>query len=129
MRLVIILATAFMSMASSNLVAKEPTDAELDDWFIYLRSIAIPATIEVCTPVLENKEAFIAAANGWLEANKTGIARGKEVAISGLPEGKTLDESNSSMVQKFVLQFNSETNAKKVARCLQYQDTYIKSTK
>ncbi len=83
MRSVIILVVSSMLFASSNLAAIEPTDEELNDWFLYLRSIAIPATIEVCTPVLENKEAFNAAANGWLEANKPGIARGKEVAISG----------------------------------------------
>ena len=44
----LLLTSSFVAQASPE----KPTDAELNDWMTFLRSISLPVTTEVCTPLL-----------------------------------------------------------------------------
>ncbi|KFN44551.1 hypothetical protein [Arenimonas oryziterrae] len=111
--------------ASGLCFAAEPTKAELDDWFVYLKSVGAPATLDLCAPIVADKQAMSTATEQWLQANAEAIARGKVVAVSGLPEKwKSIEEFNTAMVADFKLKFAKLGDAEKASACEKWQESY-----
>jgi hypothetical protein len=113
-----------LTIASNLSLAKDPTDAELKEWMIYVRSAGTAAILELCTPLVPNQEDFALTIDDWLRTNSAAIARGKETALAGLPKGQTLDQFNAAMVADFKNKFNKEPAAQKTKLCAQYLDRY-----
>jgi hypothetical protein len=120
---------SLLTLAFNLSLAKDPTDEELKDWMTYVRSAGTPTIVELCTPIVANKEDFTLIVDDWLRVNGNAIARGKEVALSGLPKGQTLDEFNAAMIADFKNTFSKESAAQKTKLCAQYIDRYKLSAK
>ena len=129
MRLSHTLSIVILTLASGVSPAREPTDAELREWMLYVRSAGASALVDVCAPLVPNKEEFALAVDNWLKANSDAIARGKEVALSGLPKGQTLDKFNADIVADFKVKFDRQSDAQKTNACAKYIEVFKTTAK
>lgn len=81
--------------------AYEPTEAELDDWMSYMRSVGIPSTVKICGPLMNNEAGFTAAADAWTAANQAAVERGHALAQANPPKGQPLEEYTAGLVRDF----------------------------
>lgn len=110
-----------LTILATPVLAKEPTDAELNDWMHYLRSVGIPSTVETCGAVVHGKARFDSAAQGWLSANGERVARGQKVALAGLSsKWASLDEYNAAMVEDYQAKFAKISISEKKKICSDY---------
>jgi hypothetical protein len=116
-----ILTTVLISDVGS---ANEPKDGELNDWLVYVRSVSIPAVVELCTALVTDQANFASTIDHWTRSNSAAIAKGKDVAAAGLPKGKTLEEMNAALVKEQKDRFAQMTAAEKARVCALYRDTY-----
>jgi hypothetical protein len=104
--------------------AKDPSDAELNDWMTYVKSVGLPATVEMCSAVLKDEGQLKAAGDQWLEAKKDAIARGKAVAESSPPKnGMSVEEWNRGLVEDFRVKFAKQPDEFKLDWCQKYGDS------
>ena len=115
---------------ATNAVAKEPTDAELDDWMLYLKSVGIPSTVEMCSIILKEDIQLKANSAKWLENNKDAIERGHVFAAANPPKNfKSTDDYNTSLVEDFKLKFGKQPEDFKISWCQKYADSIDKRAK
>ena len=93
----LLLISSFAVQASPD----KPTDPELDDWMTFLRSISLPVTTEVCTPLLADQEDYAGVAAKWLETHQAAISRGRDFAKAGLPKDRDFDQYHANMAADF----------------------------
>lgn len=125
-KLLIALFLAFAASAS----AKQPTEAELDDWMLYVKSVGLPSTVETCGVILKNDVQLKAASATWLETNKEAIERGHAFTVANHPKnGKSLDEYNTAMVEDFKIKFGKQPEEFKTSWCQKYAGSLDKSAK
>jgi hypothetical protein len=110
-------------IANSN-SAKAAPDTEVADFISYFRSVRTPTILEVCAPIVANKEGFTATADNWLNANVDAIERGKKVAMSKVKNEKELDESNESMLASLKNEFGRKSSSKKSEFCTDAYKSY-----
>jgi hypothetical protein len=110
-----------LSLTAIPAQAKEPTDAELDDWMNYLRSVGIPGTVKICGPVLGDEPGFKSTADSWSLANQASVARGKALASANPPKGwQSLDDYNAAMIKDYETKLSGKPANEKVEICTKY---------
>jgi hypothetical protein len=116
-KLLIALFLGFAASAS----AKQPTEAELDDWMLYIKSVGLPSTVEICGVILKTDVQLKADSATWLETNKDAIERGHAFTVANHPKnGKSLDEYNAAMVEDFKVKFGKQPEEFKTSWCQKY---------
>lgn len=108
-----VLAVSFTASASTD----KPTDAELNDWMAYLKSLSLPVTSEVCNPLLADKAAYSEIAQKWLGAHAEEIKRGHDFAVAGSPEGRDFDQYHAAMVTDFKQKLVAKPDDAKLKIC------------
>jgi hypothetical protein len=103
--------------------ATEPTDAQMQDWRIFLRSISLPATSEVCGPLLGNEANYTEIADRWLATNGDRIQRGRDFAKAGTPEGRDFDRLHADMAADFKKKLLAKPDGAKRAICRESLET------
>lgn len=111
--LALLLIPSFTLQASPD----KPTDAELDDWMTFLRSISLPVTAEVCTPLLATQGDYAAVAAKWLEAHQAEISRGRDFAKAGSPKDRDFDQYHANMAADFKQKLLAKPEASQLAIC------------
>ncbi len=112
---------------SASASAKQPTEAELDDWMLYIKSVGLPSTVEMCGIVLNEHVQLKAASAAWLETNKGAIERGHAFTVANHPKnGKSLDEYNAAMVEDFKVKFGKQPEDFKSSWCQKYAGSFDK---
>lgn len=111
--LVLLLTTAFAAQATPD----KPTDAELDEWMTFLRSISLPVTTEVCTPLLADQGDYAGIAAKWLAAHQAEIFRGRDFAKAGLPKDRDFDQYHANMAADFKQKLLAKPEASQLAIC------------
>ncbi|MCC6757156.1 MAG: hypothetical protein IT474_04225 [Arenimonas sp.] len=111
--LALLLVPSFVAQASPD----KPTDAELNDWMTFLRSISLPVTTEVCTPLLADEGDYSDAATKWLEAHQAEISRGRDFAKAGLPKDRDFDQYHANMAADFKQKLLAKPEASQRAIC------------
>jgi hypothetical protein len=107
----------------------EPTDAQLEDWTIFLRSISLPVTSEVCGPLLGDAANYAAIAGIWLAANGDQILRGREFAKTGTPEGRDFNQLYADMAADFRKKLLAKPDDVRRALCKESLETLKKSVR
>lgn len=95
----------------------KPTDAELDDWMTFLRSISLPITTEVCAPLLADQGDYAGVAAKWLDAHQEEISRGRDFAKAGLPKDRDFDQYHANMAADFKQKLLAKPEAAQLAIC------------
>ena len=111
--LALLLIPSFAVQASPD----KPTDAELNDWMTFLRSISLPVTTEVCTPLLADKGDYANVAAKWLDAHQAEISRGRDFAKAGLPKDRDFDQYHANMAADFKQKLLTKPEASQLAIC------------
>ena len=111
--LALVLAPAVAAQASPD----KPTDAELGDWMLFLRSVSLPVTKDVCTRLLSGNADYSEAADKWLVAHEAEIARGRELAKAGLPKDRDFDQYHAAMAEDFRQKIVAKPEAAKLSLC------------
>lgn len=106
---------AATSTASAS--ATKPTDAELNDWMSYLKSVSLTVTSEVCSPLLEAKAGYPEIAQRWLEIHADEIKRGHDFAVAGNPKDRDFDQYTAAMLADFKQKLMAKSNAQKLTIC------------
>lgn len=109
--------------------AYEPTDAELDDWMNYMRSVGIPSTVKICGPLMNNESGFSAAADAWTAANQASVERGHALAQANPPKGKPLEEYTAALVQDFEAKLAAKPADEQARICTSYLKLLEQRTK
>lgn len=109
----LLLTSSFTVQASPD----KPTDAELTDWMTFLRSISLPVTTEVCTPLLAGQGDYVGVAAKWLETHHAEISRGREFAKAGLPKDRDFDQYHANMAADFKQKLLAKPEASQRAIC------------
>ncbi len=109
----LLLASSFAVQASPE----KPTDAELNDWMTFLRSISLPVTTEVCMPLLAAQGDYADVAARWLEAHQTEISRGRDFAKAGSPKDRDFDQYHANMAADFKQKLLAKPEASQLAIC------------
>jgi hypothetical protein len=127
-RATLLLLLSLVVATSAN--AKEPTDAELDDWVNYLRSVGIPSTVKICSPVLQDEARVRSAADAWILANQASVDRGHALASTNPPKGsKSLDEYNAAMIKDYESKLEAMPAEEKLGVCNKYVELLEKRAK
>ena len=117
-----------LSLAAAPALATEPTDAELNDWMNYLRSVGIASTVKICGEALQDVPRFTSAAEAWSTANRESVERGHSLASANPPKGwKTLEDYNEALIKDYEAKLSSKTQSERVAVCTKYLQTLEKS--
>ena len=111
--LALLLIPSFAAQAAPD----KPTDAELNDWMTFLRSISLPVTTEVCTPLLADKGDYAGVASKWLDAHQAEISRGRDFAKTGLPKDRDFDQYHANMAADFKQKLLAKPEASQRAIC------------
>ena len=108
-----VLAATFTASASTD----KPTDAELNDWMAYLKSVSMPVTSEVCSPLLAGKAEYSEIAQRWLDAHAEEIKRGHDFAVAGTPKGRDFDQYYAAMQADFKQKLIAKPDDAKLKIC------------
>ncbi|GEM_PF-4531951 len=109
----LLLTSSFAAQASPE----KPTDAELNDWMAFLRSISLPVTTDVCAPLLADRGDYAGVAAKWLETHRAEISRGREFAKAGLPKDRDFDQYHANMAADFKQKLLAKPEASQLAIC------------
>ncbi|GAB3001423.1 hypothetical protein GCM10010960_07040 [Arenimonas maotaiensis] len=109
----LLLTSAFAAQASPE----KPTDAELNDWMAFLRSISLPIITEVCTPLLADQGDYAGVAAKWLETHHAEIARGRDFTKAGSPKDRDFDQYHANMAADFKQKLLAKPEASQRAIC------------
>jgi hypothetical protein len=116
---------AFTSTVSAS--TSNPTDAELNDWMAYLKSVSLPVTIEVCSPLLAGKASYSEIAKQWLDAHADEIQRGHDFAVAGTPKGRDFDQYYAAMLADFKQTLTAKPDDAKLKVCNESLEALQKS--
>jgi len=122
-----ILIAASLAFSSAIASTDKPTDTELNDWKIYLRSVSLPAAIDICPTVLPENSDYAQFAHLWLEANSEQIKRGRDFAIAGSPKDRDFDQFTANMLADFKEKFQAKPADFKLKMCKDSLETMQKS--
>jgi hypothetical protein len=112
----LILALLFVPLAAPASTA-EPTEAELNDWMAFLRSVSLPVTTEICAPLVAGKADYAAAASQWTTVHQSEIDRGREFARAGSPAGRDFEQYHAAMAADFKAKLSAKPESARAAIC------------
>lgn len=113
----LILFLLFIPAVAVQASTAQPTEAELDDWMAFLRSVSLPITSEVCSPLLGDKADYATVAAQWVAAHQPQIDRGREFAKAGSPEGRDFEQYHDSMAADFKVKLLAKPEAAQMTIC------------
>lgn len=125
-RLTIFIA-ASLAFGSAIASTDKPTDSELSDWKTYLRSVTLPAAIEICPSFLPEKSDYAQVAHLWLETNGEQIKRGHDFAQAGSPKDRDFDQFTANLLADFKEKFQAKPAEFKMKMCKDSLETMQKS--
>jgi len=122
-----ILFAASLAFSSANASTDKPTDSELNDWKTYLRSVTLPAAVEICPSILPEKSDYAQFAHLGLEANGEQIKRGHDFAQAGSPKDRDFDQFTANMQADLKEKFQAKSADFKLKMCTDSLEAMKKS--
>lgn len=121
MRMFTCLLLAVLSFCAAPAFTKEPTDAELQDWVNYLRSVGLPSIVKICGPALQDEAKVTRAVEEWTATNKESVERGRALVAANPPKGsKSVDEYNAGMIRDMEAKMTAMSQSDRLATCEKY---------
>lgn len=120
----LLLTSSFAAQASPE----KPTDAELNDWMAFLRSISLPVTTDVCAPLLADRGDYAGVAAKWLETHHGEILRGRDFAKASSPEDRDFDQYHANMATDFKQKLLAKPESSQRAICTDSLNALKKGT-
>ena len=119
MRFLVITATLIALSATPAIAADDAKVGAVQDQIAYLTSFSAPVMNELCAPLLPSyPKAFEPLFPKWLSSNTASIERGRQLAMSKLESGKTIEEFEQSTLDAHKQQFASVAKDRQLNRCM-----------
>ena len=113
----IVFLASTLAVFSVHASTSKPTDAELDDWMAFLRSVSLPVTREVCGPLLQGEANYVDVAGRWLESHGEAIRRGREFALAGNHKDRDFGQYHAAMLEDFKQKVLARSDDARLSLC------------